>query len=86
MTSLEHDISMQRTSVNLDEAVYRRVKALARERGKSMARVIEELLRRALGDGEQREVSAPPLHQGNGPRLGIDISDRDRLGDVMDGR
>ena len=36
---------MHRTTINLDEAIYRRVKELARRKGKSMARTIEDLLR-----------------------------------------
>jgi hypothetical protein len=76
---------MHRTTINLDEAVYLRVRALARRQGKSMARTIEALLREALAPGEG-EVLTPPVHHGNGPRPGVDIADRDRLYDLMEGR
>lgn len=80
---------MHRTTINLDEAVYRRVLRLAERRGKSLARTIEDLLRTALGEKTAAQCAprAPlPLHRANGPRPGVDISDRDRLYDLMDGR
>jgi hypothetical protein len=76
---------MHRTTINLDEAVYLRVKKLARRKGKSLARTIEDLLRAAMDLGGSGEVS-PPLHEDNGPRPGVDIADRDRLYDLMEGR
>jgi Arc/MetJ family transcription regulator len=76
---------MHRTTINLDEAVYLRVKRLARRKGKSLARTIEDLLRVALGSGAASEAS-PPLHRGNGPQPGVDIADRERLYDLMERR
>lgn len=79
---------MHRTTINLDESVYVRVKALAERRGRSMARTIEDLLRNALEPkraGRSRRVS-PPLHAGVGPRPGVDVADRDRLYDLMEDR
>ena len=84
--SLDHDGGMHRTTINLDEAVYRRVKELARRKGKSLARTIEDLLRAAMGTGARTRPSPPPLHRKNGPRPGVDIADRERLYDLMDGR
>lgn len=84
--SLENGVSMHRTTINLDEAVYRRVKRLAEQKGKSLARTIEDLLRAAF---DRRTPSRPvklPLHRKNGPRPGVDIADRDRLYDLMEGR
>lgn len=77
---------MHRTTINLDEAVYLRVKALARRKGKSLARTIEDLLRLALAGGGPSPRTSPPVHPGNGPRPGVDIADRDRLYDLMEGR
>ena len=74
---------MHRTTINLDEAVYMRVKSLARRNGSSLARTIEELLRTALGTDEPRNVSVP-VHHGNGPLPGVDIADRERLYDMME--
>jgi hypothetical protein len=75
---------MHRTTINLDEAVYLRVQALARRKGKSLARTIEDLLRTALASGTPAQVS-PPVHPGNGPMPGVDIADRERLHDMMEG-
>jgi hypothetical protein len=76
---------MHRTTINLDEAIYLRVKKLAARKGKSLARTIEDLLRGALST---RAGSPPsvPLHRGNGPLPGVDVADRDRLYDLMERR
>ena len=76
---------MHRTTINLDEGVYRRVVRLARSRGKSVARTIEELLRSSLTKGSRPTVELP-LHRDNGPLPGVEIADRDRLYDLMEGR
>jgi hypothetical protein len=78
---------MHRTTINLDEAVYRRVVELARRKGKSLARTIEDLIRTALGSGAGTEAQLPPpLHRDNGPQPGVDIADRERLYDLMERR
>ncbi|MBI4863210.1 MAG: hypothetical protein HY815_23525 [Candidatus Riflebacteria bacterium] len=76
---------MHRTTINLDEAVFLRVKELARRKGKSLARTIEDLLRLALSPGTHARV-CPPVHRGNGPLPGVDIADRERLYDLMEHR
>lgn len=76
---------MHRTTINLDEAVYLRVKGLARRKGKSLARTIEDLLRAALASGTPARVF-PPIHRANGPQPGVDIADRERLYDLMERR
>jgi hypothetical protein len=83
--SLTYDVNMHRTTVNLDEAVYLRVKAMAKRNGKSLARTIEDLLRSALGSDRAGFVEVP-LHGENGPLPGVDIADRERLYDLMEGR
>lgn len=77
---------MHRTTINLDEAIYLRVKRLAKRRGRSLARTIEDLLRTALQRSSGRRPASPPLHRDNGPRPGVNIADRDRLYDLMDER
>jgi hypothetical protein len=77
-----HDGNMHRTTINLDEAVYHGVLPLASSRGKSLARTIEDLLRRSLNP-KPAQATEIPLHSGNGPVAGIDIADRDRLYDLM---
>lgn len=72
-------------TINLDEAVYRRIMELAHSHEKSLARTIEDLLRSSFAKGPQPVVELP-LHCDNGSRPGIDIADRDRLYDLMEGR
>ncbi len=88
MMSEIYDGGMHRTTINLDEAVYDSVTRMARSRGRSMARMIEELLRSALGEGRRAGAKRrePPIHRDNGPLPGVDIADRDRLYDIMQGR
>jgi hypothetical protein len=76
---------MHRTTINLDEGVYRRVKRVAERNGESMARTIESLLKSALYDAPAAKGRVP-LHGGNGPNRGIDIADRDALYELMEGR
>jgi hypothetical protein len=76
---------MHRTTINLDEGVYRRVKSAAERNGESMARTIERLLRSALDHASPGKVRLP-LHRDNGPSNGVDIADRSRLYDLMEGR
>jgi hypothetical protein len=83
--SHDHDDVMHRTTISLDEGVYRRVMRLAQSRGKSLARTIEDLLRASLTKGPKAVVELP-LHHENGARPAVDITDRDRLYDLMEGR
>jgi hypothetical protein len=85
MPSLQWDGDMHRPTINLDEAVFLRVKGLARRMGKSLARTIEDLLRAALSPGILARV-CPPVHRGNGPLPGVDIAGRERLYDLMERR
>ncbi len=75
---------MHRTTISLSESVYASVMQLAAQRGRPMARTIEDLLRQAL---DQRPRHTPPklAHHNDGPRPGIDIADRDQLFDLLDG-
>ena len=78
---------MKRTTVSLDEAVLRELKKLAAEQGETLQSVVGSLLRRALA-----EPAVAPRYR---LRLrgwqareqpGVDILDRDKLFDLMDGR
>ncbi len=79
-----YDGSMHRTTINLDEGVYKRIMALTRKNRQPMARTIEALLRKALAGEQKRSVPTLPLHSDNGPQRGVDITDRDRLYELME--
>jgi hypothetical protein len=84
--SYSYDVDMHRTTINLDEGIFRRVKKLSKSKGKSIARTIEDLLRAALDRGSGAEEPELPLHRQNGPRAGVDIADRNQIYDLMEGR
>ena len=46
---------MIRTQLQLDEDIYREIKILAYEQGKSMSAVVREILKRELGDPGSRK-------------------------------
>jgi hypothetical protein len=77
-----------RTTLDLDDALLRSVKARAAETGRTMTSFIEEALRdhlvRISGDAPTqplRWVVVP-----GGPRAGVDLADRDALLDAMEER
>ena len=77
-----------RTTLNLDESVMRSLKRRAAETGRTLTSLIEEAIRSML----DRETRLEPdyrlrwvIVQG-GALPGVDLSDRDSLMDLMDGR
>ena len=77
---------MKRATLLLDEALYNRAKALSRKRGTTLKEVLNDLLRSAFNAMPSQKATSfqIPLHKGNGPRAGVDISDRDSLYALMD--
>jgi plasmid stability protein len=77
---------MNRTTMALDDEVIRGLKRRAAAGGTSMARVANDLLRRALkeqpGGPRERKPAPWPTHDSGAPR--VDINDRDALFDAMD--
>lgn len=77
---------MTRTTLSIDDDVLRRLKETAAQRGETMGTVATELLRQAMAPARGRRHR---LHlRGWDAELlpGVDILDRDKLFDVMDGR
>jgi hypothetical protein len=75
-----------RTTLDIDDALYRRAKATAAERGCSVTSVIEEALRLALdgGKAEQARIPLPVSKESGGTLPGIDLHDGRALRDIMD--
>jgi hypothetical protein len=75
-----------RTTLDIDDALYRRAKATAAERGCSVTSVIEEALRLALdGRGDQRaRIPLPVAKETGGTLPGIDLHDGRALREIMD--
>lgn len=80
-----------RTTLNIDDEIYRRIKALAALRGESVTAVVEESLRVTLLAAQAPEIPmAMPLSQrrhGYAPEFvasGVDPSDTSAVRDYLD--
>ncbi len=78
---------MKRTTVALDDDLLKTLKASAARQGKTLGRLVNELLRQALAIKPRRQGYTLKL-EGWEARLqpGVDILDRDKLFDLMNGR
>ncbi len=75
-----------RTTLNIDDDLYRQVKAAAALRGCSVTSMVEESLREVLAK-HGRSAEVRPLRvlpESGGVRSGIDLSDGRALRHVMD--
>ena len=78
-----------RTTLNLDDTLMRAVKRRAADSGLTITRIIEASLRETLARDEAARVRPfrlrLPVVKGR-PRQGVDLSDRDALYEIMEGR
>jgi hypothetical protein len=74
-----------RTTIRIDETLYRRAKARAAQTGRTVSEVIEDALRVSMRPG-QREVEVAPLPTfgGSGVLPGVDLTSSAAVRDVMD--
>jgi len=78
---------MRRTTVTIDDDLLRRLKVQAANQGKTLAGLINELLRQALAAGHRRPPYKLVIEGWEAEtQAGVDILDRDKLFDLMDGR
>lgn len=74
-----------RTTIRLDDDLYREVKAQAARDGRTVGEVIEDALR---AQARRRTADVPieplPVYGGTGVLPGIDLGDNAALRDVMD--
>lgn len=77
-----------RTTLNIDDALMKRVRSIAAAQGKTITQVIEEALRRELSGQkpEQRAFSLSWVTVSGRLRPGVDLSDRDALYEKMEER
>ena len=75
-----------RTTMNIDDDLYRRAKALAAAQGASVTSVVEDALRVALLDFERPSTfrGLPVAKQGGDLLPGIDLHDSRALQSVLD--
>ena len=85
---LSHDAKMHqmRTTVRIDDDLYRRAKADAARRGQTVGELMEDALRAALRRTPVAVAGLPelPVYGGSGTLPGVDLDDRRALGDLMD--
>jgi plasmid stability protein len=75
-----------RTTMNLDDDLYRRAKAAAAQRGCSVTSIVEEALHLALAAADARPSFAglPVAPEGGGLQPGVDLHDSRALRALMD--
>jgi len=85
-----HDVMLKcsgmRTTIRIDDALYRRVKSRAAQSGRTIGEVIEDAVREALRPrkAEERTVEALPVFGGRGVLPGVDLTSNAALRDRMD--
>ncbi|HEY9305533.1 MAG TPA: ribbon-helix-helix protein, CopG family [Mycobacterium sp.] len=75
-----------RTTIRIDDELYREVKAKAARSGRTVAAVLEDAVRRGLNPVEQRSsrrYRVRPIGKG-GLRPGVDLSSNSALAEVLD--
>jgi hypothetical protein len=77
---------MKRTTVSLDEGLLRQIKRIAAAEGRTLQAVTNDLLRKALAAPPARPYAFEVRGWEATEQPGVDILDRDKLFDVMDGR
>jgi len=77
---------IMRTTVRIDDDLYRRAKADAARRGQTVGQLMEDALRAALRRSSPvpTELPALPVFGGSGTMPGVDLGDSRALTDLMD--
>ncbi len=75
-----------RTTIRIDEALYRSAKAVAAKTGRTVSQVIEDAVRDALRPSRrtERAPASLPTYGAGGLQRGVDIRNSTRLRDVLD--
>jgi hypothetical protein len=76
---------VMRTTIRIDDELYRSVRERALRSGRTVGEVIEDAVRASL-HREEPDATVPPLptFTGSGPLPGVDLSDNRAVRDVMD--
>lgn len=81
------DPHMGRTTLRIDDELLRRLRQRAADEGRTLQDVTNEVLRRGLDEGDRPSDYRLELETWETElRPGIDLTDRESLWDVMDGR
>lgn len=79
-----------RTTLLLPDDLYREVKRVAADDGRTVTSFVEEALRAALARRDERPADRPRYRvtpvSGRGTQPGVDLTDSSALTDLMEGR
>jgi predicted transcriptional regulator len=76
-----------RTTLTIDDDLLKRLKQIAARQKKTLAAVVNDLLRHALANQDKHTYYKLELEGWEAePQPGVDLLDRDQLFDLMDGR
>lgn len=77
-----------RTTIDIDDPILKDLKRLQQREGKSLGRLVSDLLARALASARSGEADAAHAFRWNSRpmKAKIDLSDKSALLDAMDGR
>lgn len=87
MMLVDEMMSTMRTTITIDDELYRTVKQRAAQSGRTVGEIIEDAVRRALDHrpGAADEPLAPlPTYGGTGVLPGVDLTSNAALRDAMD--
>lgn len=75
-----------RTTIRIDEALYREAKATAAQTGRTVSSVIEDAVRESLRRSHDEPREAPPLPTfgGTGVMPGVDLTSNAAVREMMD--
>ena len=77
---------MARTTLDIDDALLRELKRTAAEQGRTLQAVVNEYLKRAAAAPARGAYRLQLTGWRAKARPGVDLFDRDKLLDLMDGR
>lgn len=80
-------MTSMRTTIRIDDELYRRVKQRAAATGRSVSAVLEDAVRRGMVDDRPTDGELPELvtARGDGLMPGVDLTSNASLRETMDG-
>lgn len=76
-----------KTTLNISDTVFLRLKAEAARQGKTLSEIVESAFRAFLrGSGKNNKQKLPSLPSFDGGGVAVDVADRDALYRAMEGR
>ena len=75
-----------KTTLNIDDTIMARLKQEAARQGRTMSELVETALRMLFQAQKRQEAPLPPLPTFSSGGALVDIADRDRLYQAMEGR